>query len=281
MKKILLILSLLFCGTLYSSNEIKSYYQSGDTLYSVVRNSTGQVWDINDSVFEDWNDVNDYDFQLTDKNGGMYLGSLDSNIPDGFYTIITFKQTGIEPNDSNDTFLGYREGYWSGSKWSDNLTKEMIREEIDANSTQLAAIVADTNEIQTDWTNGGRLDTILDAIKTYTDLIVILSTDINDPCSTTSFTVTDGNSTANIYNGYLIMVQDADNSMWEVRIIEDWETDLTITPNTAFTFTPDTNDKVYIMGWGYLGNVWDKVQRMGQTMNIINTIDTTKIDTTK
>jgi hypothetical protein len=37
-----------------------------------------------------------------------------------------------------------------------------IREEMDANSTKLAAILADTNELQTDWVNGGRLDTLLD-----------------------------------------------------------------------------------------------------------------------
>lgn len=37
-----------------------------------------------------------------------------------------------------------------------------IRAEIDANSTQLAAIVADTNELQTDWADGGRLDLLLD-----------------------------------------------------------------------------------------------------------------------
>lgn len=42
-------------------------------------------------------------------------------------------------------------------------TVEEIRQEIDSNSTQLAAIVADTNELQTDWANGGRLDLILDA----------------------------------------------------------------------------------------------------------------------
>lgn len=45
------------------------------------------------------------------------------------------------------------------------------RAEIDANSTQLAAIVADTNELQTDWTNGGRLDLLIDAIKAVTDNI--------------------------------------------------------------------------------------------------------------
>lgn len=42
-----------------------------------------------------------------------------------------------------------------------------IRIEIDANSTQLAAIVADTNELQTDWADGGRLDAILDARSTF------------------------------------------------------------------------------------------------------------------
>ena len=38
-----------------------------------------------------------------------------------------------------------------------------IRAEMDSNSTKLAAIVADTNELQTDWANGGRLDLLLDA----------------------------------------------------------------------------------------------------------------------
>ena len=38
-----------------------------------------------------------------------------------------------------------------------------VRTEMDANSTQLAAIVGDTNELQTDWADGGRLDLILDA----------------------------------------------------------------------------------------------------------------------
>lgn len=43
-----------------------------------------------------------------------------------------------------------------------------VRTEMDSNSTQLSAIVADTNELQTDWANGGRLDLILDsaAVKT-------------------------------------------------------------------------------------------------------------------
>lgn len=42
-------------------------------------------------------------------------------------------------------------------------TAAEIRVEIDGNSTQLAAILGDTNELQVDWADGGRLDLILDA----------------------------------------------------------------------------------------------------------------------
>jgi len=49
-------------------------------------------------------------------------------------------------------------------------TVTQIRQEIDSNSTQLAAIVADTGELQTDWANGGRLDVILDARASQTSV---------------------------------------------------------------------------------------------------------------
>lgn len=42
------------------------------------------------------------------------------------------------------------------------VTSPHARAEMDDSSTKLAAIVADTNELQTDWTNGGRLDLIID-----------------------------------------------------------------------------------------------------------------------
>jgi len=47
-------------------------------------------------------------------------------------------------------------------------TAEEIRTELDDNSTKLSSIVTDTNEIQTDLTNDGRLDIILDSILTDT-----------------------------------------------------------------------------------------------------------------
>jgi len=52
-------------------------------------------------------------------------------------------------------------------------TVTQIRQEIDSNSAQLAAIVADTSELQTDWANGGRLDAILDARASQTSVDTI------------------------------------------------------------------------------------------------------------
>ena len=54
-----------------------------------------------------------------------------------------------------------------------------IRAEIDSNSTQLAAIVADTDELQGDWADGGRLDLILDARASQTTADAI-ETDTQD-----------------------------------------------------------------------------------------------------
>lgn len=54
-----------------------------------------------------------------------------------------------------------------------------IRTEMDSNSTQLAAIVADTNELQGDWADGGRLDSILDSRSSHTAVNVRTEMDTN------------------------------------------------------------------------------------------------------
>lgn len=53
-----------------------------------------------------------------------------------------------------------------------------VRTEIDSNSTQLAAIVADTSELQGDWTNGGRLDLIIDELTAQGDTNAILISNV-------------------------------------------------------------------------------------------------------
>ena len=73
-----------------------------------------------------------------------------------------------------------------------------IRAEIDSNSTQLAAIVADTNELQADWVNGGRLDTILDARASQTSVDDVptnseLTTALSGLATASALATVDGN----------------------------------------------------------------------------------------
>lgn len=65
--------------------------------------------------------------------------------------------------------------------------------------TEVAAILADTNELQTDWTNGGRLDLLVDAIKAKTDNLPADPADASDIAA--SFSTV--NSTLSTIAGYL------------------------------------------------------------------------------
>lgn len=110
-------------------------------------------------------------------------------------------------------------------------------------------------------------------IKDNTDNIVLLTTDVNDVNDAGVFTVKDGEATDYFYDGYVIMVQDVTDEHWEVRIIDGWTDSLQVTLNEDLYFTPAEGDTVYIMGWDYWGNAWDKVQAVGMTTNVVNTID--------
>jgi hypothetical protein len=100
------------------SDEIHIDYESGNTLYTVVRNKAGQVWCPEGQVFENWgsngHDADDYDITLTDKNGDRYVGDFDSNISAGRYTIQVFLQAGANPADGDD-FVGSGEIIWTGT----------------------------------------------------------------------------------------------------------------------------------------------------------------------
>jgi len=99
------------------ANEIRVDYASGNTLYAVVRDSAGDVWYVTGQVFETWGTsgrvADDYDISLTDKNGSRYVGSFDSNIPAGRYSVQIFLQAGANPADG-DNLVGSDEIVWSG-----------------------------------------------------------------------------------------------------------------------------------------------------------------------
>jgi len=97
------------------ANEIHVDYDSGNTLYAIIRNGVGKVWYVAGQVFEDWgtdgHNADDYDIALTDKDGDRYVGSFDTNVPAGRYTVQVFLQAGANPADS-DSLIGSGQIFW-------------------------------------------------------------------------------------------------------------------------------------------------------------------------
>ncbi|MBN1796733.1 MAG: hypothetical protein JW804_08670 [Sedimentisphaerales bacterium] len=100
------------------SNEIHIDYESGNTLYAVLRDSTGKVWYPAGQSFEDWgnngHDADDYDLSLTDKDGNRYVGDFDNNIGKGRYTIQIFLQADSNPANT-DELIAAGAIFWTGN----------------------------------------------------------------------------------------------------------------------------------------------------------------------
>jgi hypothetical protein len=98
------------------ANEIHVNYASGNTLYAVVRSAAGDVWHVSGQAFEIWGTggrtADDYNISLTDKSGSLYVGSFDTNIQAGRYSVQVFLQAGANPADG-DTFIVGKEIVWS------------------------------------------------------------------------------------------------------------------------------------------------------------------------
>ena len=100
------------------ANEIQVSYASGSTLYAVIRNRAGEVWQVAGQAFEQWGSVGhgaaDYALALTDKSGSRYVGDFDQGISAGSYFVQWFVQAGASPADT-DTLAGGGEIIWTGT----------------------------------------------------------------------------------------------------------------------------------------------------------------------
>ena len=256
-----IILSILLCSLAQGANEIRAFCPGATTCFSVVREIDGDVWHVVDQQFEVWgtdaNDADDYDIALTDKSGGMFVGTFDTNISAGYYHILTHQSADATPDDA-DFAVWHEWGYWDGNEWFTGITQDVnsiiadvptteeIRIEMDANSTDFNTIIADTNELQTDWKNGGRLDLLIDAIKLVTDRLPMTVTTVSDANDANSCTLTAGEDVNDVYLGNTISIQDADDSHWESRMIISWTSARVVVVDEILGFTPAVGDVVVI-----------------------------------
>lgn len=99
------------------ANEIRANYDSGVTLYAVIRNHAGQVWHVDQAAFEAWGAADhaaaDYDIPLVDTGGSLHVGDFDTAIPAGRYAVQVFVQAGAAAADT-DSLIDSREMVWSG-----------------------------------------------------------------------------------------------------------------------------------------------------------------------
>ena len=123
MKRVIIYLCvLLFLGlpAVWGANEIRAFCPGATACFSVVREIDGDVWYVTGEVFEVWGTAArtaaDYDIALTDKSGGMFVGTMDTNIGAGYYYILTYQQAGGSPADT-DPVIWQEYGYWTGSVW--------------------------------------------------------------------------------------------------------------------------------------------------------------------
>ena len=100
------------------ANEIQASYASGSTLYAVIRNRAGEVWQVAGAAFEQWgadgHDAGDYALALTDKGGSRYVANFDEGISAGSYFVQWFVQAAGSPSDT-DTLVGGCEIVWTGT----------------------------------------------------------------------------------------------------------------------------------------------------------------------
>lgn len=88
----------------------------------------------------------------------------------GHQTQGTFGQAIGDPTSDSDTIWGLVNTNLNATV-SSRASQTSVDTIDDFLDTEIAAILADTNELQVDWTNGGRLDLLIDAIKAKTDLV--------------------------------------------------------------------------------------------------------------
>lgn len=100
------------------AGEIQANYAAGKTLYALIRNRNGQIWDTGDSAFEAYVTASyaAYAISLSQQGtaSGFYVGSFPAAITAGVYSIVTKEQIGGAVAESDPT-VAVGDLQWNGS----------------------------------------------------------------------------------------------------------------------------------------------------------------------
>ena len=98
------------------SSEIQVSYSASKTVYFLVRNATGSIW--NGSAFTSYvsGDYTDYDIAMTEQGtaSGFYAGNFPSTISPGVYSIVAKNQESGTPAQTDPT-VAVGDYQWNGT----------------------------------------------------------------------------------------------------------------------------------------------------------------------
>ena len=102
------------------AGEIQVTADSGLTLYVLIRNRTGSIWDTVDTAFEAYATAQlaNYVISLTEQGtaSGYYTGTFPSDIPAGIYSVVAKEAVSGSGNEAEtDPTVGQGDLQWNGS----------------------------------------------------------------------------------------------------------------------------------------------------------------------
>lgn len=279
MRRILLIL--LLCLPVEAANEVRAIIDGAPTAYFVIREIDGDIFYPTDDAFEVFgtsgHTMDSYDIVLTDKSGGFYVGDFDTDISAGQYYIIAHQQAGGSPANA-DPPVWEEQGDWNGAgvwtpgaivggdTWnalmSDHTVELSFGGEVQQLDPNITLILADTTELQTDWTNNGRLDVILDKILYWTERLYVLDTTVDTPNDANGWTITAGLDVNDTYSNNIIRVTDVTDGHAEVRWIQSYQVGREVFVEQPLSFIPAAGDKVQILSTGYGGWLYEMLRSL-------------------
>ena len=130
------------------ANEIRATYDTGATLYALVFNAAGEVWQLTTNTFVAYvaANIDNYDIALSEiaTNSGQYRGTFDSDIAAGVYSVVLFEQAGANPVVADDERIGDTgKMIWDGSAEIELDDIEAYVDKIDDATDGLTAIKAE------------------------------------------------------------------------------------------------------------------------------------------
>ena len=130
------------------ANEIRATYDTGSTLYALVFDAAGQVWQLTTNTFVAYAaaNIDNYDIALSEiaTASGQYRGTFDSDIAAGVYSVVLFEQAGGSPVVADDQRIGVPgKMIWDGSAEIDLDDIEAYVDKIDDGTDGLTAIKAE------------------------------------------------------------------------------------------------------------------------------------------